>query len=866
MSSIFSSELEQRLLSDYNNWMCHFPSVKSQVDTFLNEIADRDHRLSLLCMYAYMPEGDVITYPPSLIDTFVISSLKVRQMIPYAAGVAPVDFLTYVMHYRVNDENIEESREFFFEQLYPRVKGMTISQAALEVNYWCFEKATYCQADGRTASPLTLLRRTKGRCGEESTLCTSALRAVGIPARQVYVPWWAHTEGNHAWVEFQTEDGTWKFLGACEPEPVLNKGWFTVPGSRSMNMIARAYTKLLSGDNILEVSPISQFINCTSHYTPVKRLTIRITKQGQPAAGLRVSLKVANWHHLVPIYSGDTDAQGIVSIETGIGSLAVHVSDGTRMLEHLIDTRNCTFLELSFEEAIDRNDIYEDSTLYWTMTPPPAVPDKDYRITPEMQQAHEKHVRESEAVRMAYESTFQTTETFLERHKQELSGKDAAALHDSKRDYMAESRGNYPVLEAFLLYPDFTMEEKLLLLDSMHEKDMVDTPLSTLVHTLKEALPFRYSCPEPVFQRDLLSPRISVAMIEDNRAFLRQFLIERNVPFQGAAIWHFLKDSVTVLPKKTSGSRHMGSPIGALTHHVCDYDTFRLLFVSLCRAAGIPARMERRSAACSYYENGAWICPQTMNTPAPAVFPVAIHNGEEKTLHFFQDFLLEKYENGAFGFAPVPPQDLEGSVTLQLPEGGYRFVRMHREEDGSAKLMFQYFHVHGKRELVLAPLNKSQEINWICYPLCDGSLRKLYPTDASASIQSLRFWEELPQSTSVWMVLKPGNEPTEHILNEMLSSQEAYRTSSHQFCILLTEKSDLSNATLQKVLKAVPTVSVYLGDPQFLQQLYGAEPSGDIRLPFVVLVDSMRNIRYTWVGYRIGTADHILDILNAFSD
>ena len=62
----------------------------------------------------------------------------------------------------------------------------------------------------------------RGRCGEESTLAVSAMRSVGIPARQCYVPRWAHCDDNHAWVEVWA-DGDWHYLGACEPEPVLDK-------------------------------------------------------------------------------------------------------------------------------------------------------------------------------------------------------------------------------------------------------------------------------------------------------------------------------------------------------------------------------------------------------------------------------------------------------------------------------------------------------------------------------------------------------------------------------------------------------------------------------------------------------------------
>ena len=74
----------------------------------------------------------------------------------------------------------------------------------------------------------------------ESTFTVAALRSIGIPARQVYTPRWAHTDDNHAWVEAWA-DGKWYFLGACEPEPVLNLAWFNEPASRAMLMHTRAF-------------------------------------------------------------------------------------------------------------------------------------------------------------------------------------------------------------------------------------------------------------------------------------------------------------------------------------------------------------------------------------------------------------------------------------------------------------------------------------------------------------------------------------------------------------------------------------------------------------------------------------------------
>ena len=71
----------------------------------------------------------------------------------------------------------------------------------LAVNYWCAAQASYEASDERTQSPLSVYRSGSGRCGEESTFLVSVLRSVGTPARQVYVPRWAHCDDNHAWVE-----------------------------------------------------------------------------------------------------------------------------------------------------------------------------------------------------------------------------------------------------------------------------------------------------------------------------------------------------------------------------------------------------------------------------------------------------------------------------------------------------------------------------------------------------------------------------------------------------------------------------------------------------------------------------------------
>ena len=139
-----------------------------------------------------------------------------RRNVEWCRALPEEVFLHHVAYYRVNTENIEPNRGFFFSLLYPLVLGLPADRAALEINYWCAAHVRYVSNDRRTASPLTLYRAGEGRCGEESAFAVTALRSVGLPARQVYAPWWAHCDDNHAWVELFT-DGAWHFM-SISPE------------------------------------------------------------------------------------------------------------------------------------------------------------------------------------------------------------------------------------------------------------------------------------------------------------------------------------------------------------------------------------------------------------------------------------------------------------------------------------------------------------------------------------------------------------------------------------------------------------------------------------------------------------------------
>ena len=209
-----------------------------------------EERSDLEFLYDYMPLADLTDYKPGFFLENVKTSIMTRKEMTWGKNVPDLLFRHFVLPVRVNNENLDDSRMVFYKELKERVKGLSMKDAILEVNHWCHEKVTYRPSDGRTSAPLSTVRSAYGRCGEQSTFAVAALRAVGIPARQVYTPRWAHTDDNHAWVEAWA-DGKWYFLGACEPEPVLNLGWFNAPASRAMLMHTKAFGDYRGPEEVL---------------------------------------------------------------------------------------------------------------------------------------------------------------------------------------------------------------------------------------------------------------------------------------------------------------------------------------------------------------------------------------------------------------------------------------------------------------------------------------------------------------------------------------------------------------------------------------------------------------------------------------
>ena len=286
-------------------------------------------------LYANMPWPDLAAHPLDYWQANVEKTLEVRDRMGW--DIPEREFRHFVLPLRVNNEPLDDFRTLYADTLCARVAGMPIGEAALEINHWCHERATYQPSDGRTSSPLQTIQRGVGRCGEESVLAVAALRAAGIPARQVYTPRWAHTDDNHAWVEVYV-DGKWQFMGACEPEPRLNMAWFTGPVSRALILHTKVFGDYHGDEDVIQRTPCYTEINVIRGYVPARRSVVTVVdEKGRPVKDARVEFKIYNYGEYYTVAAYQTDRKGQAALDMGCGDMVAFAAKEGRFGLAVID-------------------------------------------------------------------------------------------------------------------------------------------------------------------------------------------------------------------------------------------------------------------------------------------------------------------------------------------------------------------------------------------------------------------------------------------------------------------------------------------------------------------------------------------------
>lgn len=581
-------------------------------------------------LYQYMPLPDSLTYPKEYWVDNVAKTLEVRDRMAW--NIPEREFRHFVLPLRVNNENLDDFRTFYADSLCERVQGMSLADAVLEINHWCHERVTYTPSDGRTSAPMATIATGKGRCGEESVVTVSALRAAGIPARQVYTPRWAHTDDNHAWVEAWV-DGGWHFLGACEPEPVLDLGWFNAPVSRALLLHTKVAGDYNGDEDVIERNNIYTEINVIRAYVPSRRTTVTVTDlEGKPVAGALVQFKIYNYGEFFTVSSQTSDKKGRASLDMGLGDMMVWVwKDGVFGMGKA-DSESVT-VQLAHKAG-------ERFSADFDIVPPAENPLPNL-ATEEQAEENARRLAQEDEMRNRMHSTPVNAET--------IKAFRAQVADDPKMKAEAE-----------------------VVLRSISRKDHNDVTLDVL----EDALTGDYTL-DPY----ILNPRVELEKLLPYKSEICEGLQGKlNSPEE---VIDWVRDNITIVDgRNPQGLRT--APIGVWRGRRCDAAARNVFFVAVCRSLGFPARIDNATRKTQILKDGKWLDVH-FDGAAPVESPkgglTLLAEGKPE---YFTDFTLTKIDADGRGTLMFDEDYYSGSsLEMTLDEGFYLLVSGVRQADGS---------------------------------------------------------------------------------------------------------------------------------------------------------------------------------------
>lgn len=815
-----------------------------------------EEREALIFLYAYSPLIDISFSGGDFLLKNVRWAFQAREEMPWGKDIPEDIFRHFVLPVRGGKENLDTARVVFYQELKERVAACeSMEKAALEVNHWCHERVIYKPTNARTRSPLATMLTAYGRCGEESIFTLAALRAVGIPARQIYTPRWAHCDDNHAWIEVWV-DGVWKYLGACEPEPRLNIAWFTLPVQRAMYVESEVFGKYNGQEEIVYTNENGSAVNVTSHYTQTVPTVVQVKDEnGQPVEDAQVDYRIFNYGEFYPVVTLYSDVKGETALTLGKGDIFVWVEKGEKLgfAEFPVEQQDTLVIVLDKKIGDHFEGEYD--------LVPPLQHDITALSTDEERAENDRRFAREDSLRNAYVATFMSREQ-VRKVALEL-GVDTARF----ADYAVSARGNYAELVHFMR--GVSPEQRALAMDLLGmiaEKDLQDTPADVLISHVEGAINYAGN---PFFTEYILNPRVQNELLTVYRKPIREFLKQREI----TDVAGLIKETGTIrVVDSLYPAKVVTPPVGVIRARVTDGLSRNIFFVAACRTIGVPARLSPISGKPEYYQHGEW---QTVNFMTEQAIP----KGEfmlqytNKTVNdpkYFLNFTIGKLENGRvrtidLGSNAAVDMGVGASygtifaTPVALEEGEYILSTGNRRSDGAVLANLVSFRVEADKltslDMQIRPCVEKTEI-----------LGKI-PTALSFLPEGKTKPERiyLPEKGYTAIALIEANkEPTNHLLRDMSGMKDDFEKLGVPLYFVFKD-ADHQAKFNRADFRTFPSVMCWGTDQQgdLLEGIsQGLQLSTPESLPLIILANAKGEVVFVSQGYRVGLGTQILNIMS----
>ena len=851
------AQTPQRIEADYA--LRRADMAQARLDTTRFATLPAEGRTALHFLYAYMPWPDMADYSADYYVSQVACALRARRDMPWGQTVPLREWLHFVLPVRVNNENLDTFRTACYDELRRRVAHLTMREAVLEVNHWCHEYVTYKPSDARTSSPLASMRTATGRCGEESTFTVAALRAVGIPARQVYTPRWAHTDDNHAWVEAWV-DGKWHFLGACEPEAVLDLGWFNQPASRGMLMHTKVYGQYDGPEDVMSRTPCYTEINVTANYAPVARGTVTVKdRSGRAVKGAQVEFKLYNYAELFTVMRTTTDDEGRAHITAGLGDLVAWATDGTHY-----GFAKCSIGRDGDVTVVLDHSAGEAYAMDLDITPPkgrsntPAVPAEAAALN-DRRKAYE------DSLRAAYVASFPDEEAT--RH----FCRSASLNYDRVRPLMVKACGNWRNLQRLLAEtPTADRERAFALLATLSDKDLRDFDLDILRSHL--AVLSR----QGVDDMTDLGARIANEGLTPWRAFFDRTL----TPAEKARFAADPQRLASFVAKHVATDSRWNpqfyclSPEAAYTCRRADLRSKGILFVAMARSMGIRSRIDEVTGKVQYRtaKQTAW---QTVTLEADrkkgkaaqtAAVPLRLDYTPRAYMEnpgYYYHFSLSRLQDGRPALQEYAETDTWRSRFADgtpVDEGDYLLMSGTRMADGSVAARMQVFHAAGTDTLRI-PLEMRRNADKL-QVIGSFNAENLFFDAAEQRTRSLL--SLTGRGYYVVILAKANHEPSTHVLHDIELLKADLEAWGRPIVVLFASADELAHFEARRhEFPNLPTTMHFGIDSESSarNELFNSTLTQGNEWPVVILTDTFNRVVFARQGYTIGIGEQIKQAL-----
>jgi transglutaminase-like putative cysteine protease len=854
--------IREQVATDFQSKQAVLPN--GGLFSVFDEPLSGEEQEALSFLYAYMPLGDITDYSGDFYLKNVRTTFQAKAEMPWGKEIPEVIFRHFVLPVRVNNENLDESRLLFYEALKDRVKGLALYDAVLEVNHWCHEKVIYTPSDARTSSPLASVRTAYGRCGEESVFTVAALRSVGIPARQVYTPRWAHTDDNHAWVEAWV-DGKWHFLGACEPEPVLNMGWFNGPAFRGMLMHTKVFGSYKGPEEIMETTGCYTEINVTANYAPTAQCMVTVTDAaGTPVDKAQVEFKVYNYAEFYTVANRSTNAEGETFLSAGKGDMLVWATkDGWFGFGKVSFGKDASVFVALDKKPGDTFDLPLDII-------PPVDGSIPVQVTEEQKEVNALRMGEEDVIRNQYVATFYTEE------KAQSLANELGIDREKTTQFLLGSRGNWMEIESFLRSAAAgKLPAAMALLESVSAKDLRDTPASVFTDHLVNS----EEDGSPSFYEYVQNPRVRNELVTGYRFFFQSAVpteLASQAKENPQALVAWVKKNISI-NDALNPQRIPVMPMGVWNARVADTNSRNIFFVAIARSLGIPARIEPVAGKVQYFANPDWV-----DVDFEASAPVIARQGKVEASYtpvkalddpkYYSHFTLAKilpdgklqtldFEAGSqvdMGLGDTWSQLLK--KPLAIDEGNYIVVTGTRMANGNVLASLSSFRIiPGETTNISLLMRGSQDDIQVI-----GSINAEETFRPDGSEEDKSILSVTGRGYFVIGILGARQEPTNHAMRDIAAVTKDLEAWNRSIILLFKDEQSWKNFDT-KEFGALPSTLVYGIDRgnRITDMVASAMKLPDSTvLPIFVIADTFGRVVFVSQGYTIGLGEQMLQIIH----